>query len=710
VWAQIVSAPAQYLLTTTVNPPGAGTITPSGWYDGGLSVPVSATPNGSYVFTGFSGGLTGATSPQNVTMNGPVSVTANFVNPTGLRAVSSTPYFLPFSVDGTPCATGSCLFSAQSGGDTLTVTQTAPLSTGRVPAYQYSAPDGSVAPQVISAPPPPTDGGSGCPWTCRNGSCSAPITVEPPQPAPIIYSVTNDAAGTIPAVLYPGVPTTIYIKGTNFGSVQGYAQFCTPGGSPCNFSEIIEYSEAIVSWTNNLVEETVTMDPQTPVGLWLVYMVPSFWITGSDAGHPSMGDVEMEPTPTLQILETDTTTDTTTEVSDSIRSVVVGHWVDLTAAVVNPGPYTYSFAWSQPQGKTVTYWDDHAFPSSPPTPISASDLESAQIGFAWSDTSGRGQQLRVTATPSGGGPPLTATVMYNISLPPLTLEPVQEQGAVVAPNCPGVSVGTTAMCLFGPTTGAQGIVIAVDGFSAPFGIEWLQVINGSTITSTNSSGASCTDSVSGLDGGKALPFCPATPDSLGTCDSPGVALPQHPGDQEQTMAMNMSTFLMFKPNNFSDDDIWVPIWRVDWGWSGDAQLFATWSITGSDPPAGGTVVPPEQTSGYPSWGAAPALPPPPCAEQPGQASLVIASPVMSGANATITVTLNGPAPVGGAAVSLTGSGPAFSAPASCTVPAGAIAQTCPGTAGTVTSSQQVAISAAYGNLSLSATVTVLPNQ
>jgi hypothetical protein len=121
-------------------------------------------------------------------------------------------------------------------------------------------------------------------------------------------------------------------------------------------------------------------------------------------------------------------------------------------------------------------------------------------------------------------------------------------------------------------------------------------------------------------------------------------------------------------------------------------------------------VPPEQTSGYPSWGAAPALPPPPCAEQPGQASLVIASPVMSGANATITVTLNGPAPVGGAAVSLTGSGPAFSAPASCTVPAGAIAQTCSGTAGTVTSSQQVAISAAYGNLSLSATVTVLPNQ
>jgi hypothetical protein len=113
--------------------------------------------------------------------------------------------------------------------------------------------------------------------------------------------VTNDAAGTIPAVLYPGVPTTIYIKGTNFGSVQGYASFCTPGGSPCNFSEIIEYSEAIASWTNTLVEETVTMDPRTPVGTWLMYLNVPFWIAGSDALHPSMGEVEMEAVPTVLI-------------------------------------------------------------------------------------------------------------------------------------------------------------------------------------------------------------------------------------------------------------------------------------------------------------------------------------------------------------------------------------------------------------------------
>jgi hypothetical protein len=335
-------------------------------------------------------------------------------------------------------------------------------------------------------------------------------------------------------------------------------------------------------------------------------------------------------------------------------------------------------------------------------------LQDPEIGFAWVDTTDSGQELQVSVQPSYGGPPLTAYVTYNVNLPGMFLAPAQEQSAVVIPTCPGYNVGTTAMCLFGQATGAEGMVMPLNGYTAPYGIEWLQVINASTITSTNSSGASCTNSQAGLDGGTAMPFCPGTPDSIGICDSPGVPLPQHPGDQEQRMAMDVSSFVMFKPDFTSDYDVWVPIGRVDWFWSGDAYLLAAWSIIGSEPSAGGTVVPPSQTSGYPSWGPDPVLPVHPCTEMPALAGVAIASPVTSGANAAITVTLNLPAPSGGAAVSLTGGGSAFSVPPTCTVPTGLSSQTCSGTAGIVTSSTQVTINAAYNNSTQSASVTVVP--
>jgi uncharacterized repeat protein (TIGR01451 family) len=62
-----------------VSPSGEGTISPSTDYvNANNVVPVSASANPTYVFTGFSGALTGTTNPQNLTMTGPMSVTANF--------------------------------------------------------------------------------------------------------------------------------------------------------------------------------------------------------------------------------------------------------------------------------------------------------------------------------------------------------------------------------------------------------------------------------------------------------------------------------------------------------------------------------------------------------------------------------------------------------------------------------------------------------
>ena len=79
----------QYYLTTTAG--SGGTIAPpSGWYNKASLVAISAAPNSGYVFTGFSGAVTGTTTPQNLTVNGPATVAANFSQSAGFT-VSQPP-------------------------------------------------------------------------------------------------------------------------------------------------------------------------------------------------------------------------------------------------------------------------------------------------------------------------------------------------------------------------------------------------------------------------------------------------------------------------------------------------------------------------------------------------------------------------------------------------------------------------------------------
>lgn len=68
----------QHLLTTLTNPSPGGTITAGGWIDVGTGVPLNATPNAGFQFTGFSGDAAGTSPNQIVFLNGPRSVTANF--------------------------------------------------------------------------------------------------------------------------------------------------------------------------------------------------------------------------------------------------------------------------------------------------------------------------------------------------------------------------------------------------------------------------------------------------------------------------------------------------------------------------------------------------------------------------------------------------------------------------------------------------------
>ena len=117
----------QDLVTTSVNPPGSGQITPSGWRAEGSQLQIAATPNGGYAFVSFTGGIQAATSPQTITLTGPLSVTANFAAATPHLAFTAT-----VIADGDPNSVQLSLGLNNTGsgaitGLTLTLTQ-APLT------------------------------------------------------------------------------------------------------------------------------------------------------------------------------------------------------------------------------------------------------------------------------------------------------------------------------------------------------------------------------------------------------------------------------------------------------------------------------------------------------------------------------------------------------------------------------------------------------
>jgi len=75
----------QYFLSTSVNPPQAGSVTlspPGNWYDSGASVGIAAHARGSYTFSGWvgtgTGSYTGASAEATVLMNSPITEQANF--------------------------------------------------------------------------------------------------------------------------------------------------------------------------------------------------------------------------------------------------------------------------------------------------------------------------------------------------------------------------------------------------------------------------------------------------------------------------------------------------------------------------------------------------------------------------------------------------------------------------------------------------------
>jgi len=116
----------QYLLTTGASPSAGGSVSPAAaYYNAGAVVSVQAGANSGYRFANFSGGLSGNANPQNITMNGPVNVVANFTSVTPNLAAT----FGAITCAGTTCTVPMKLTNTGAGTATNATIAGVPVMT-----------------------------------------------------------------------------------------------------------------------------------------------------------------------------------------------------------------------------------------------------------------------------------------------------------------------------------------------------------------------------------------------------------------------------------------------------------------------------------------------------------------------------------------------------------------------------------------------------
>jgi uncharacterized repeat protein (TIGR02543 family) len=141
----------QYQLTISALPAAGGSVTPSSgtFYNAAAVVPITATANAGYTFTGWSGSVASPSiASTTATMSAPETVTANFSSLTGIT-IQTNPPGLQFSVDGGAAQTAPQTLNLSQGSHTIAVATTQAGAPGTQYVFtQWS--DGGGAPHSIN--------------------------------------------------------------------------------------------------------------------------------------------------------------------------------------------------------------------------------------------------------------------------------------------------------------------------------------------------------------------------------------------------------------------------------------------------------------------------------------------------------------------------------------------------------------------------------
>ena len=183
---EVYGSAANYTLTTSVTPAGAGTITlnpAGGSYPSGTVVTVSAGANTGYSFANWSGALTGNTTPTTITMDGNKSLAAAYLSGTAPQLSSLT-----ISPSSGTAPLSTWLYASYSGSVTTWLWNFGDGTTSNAAGstyHQYSTPGAYTAQLTISN-------------TFGSASLSRPVSVSTP-PAPVLYGVSaNPSSGSAP--------------------------------------------------------------------------------------------------------------------------------------------------------------------------------------------------------------------------------------------------------------------------------------------------------------------------------------------------------------------------------------------------------------------------------------------------------------------------------------------------------------------------------
>ncbi|MGO9199269.1 MAG: Ig-like domain-containing protein [Limisphaerales bacterium] len=209
---------------------GAGTVSrnpQASYYVAGSVVTISAAPAAGNIFTGWSGGITGADAPTNVTLNSSLTITANFIS---TNAPPPQPPIVAITspLDGAVFTAGSSIALAASASDTNaggTVVQVAFFAGTNQIALLTNSPfsfawtNAPVGTNVLEAEAVNNFGLS---------TVSAPVNVvvNPPPPGPAVFSLSS----AVYSVLENGGSVTITVQ-KSLNSTNGTVEYTTANGS-----------------------------------------------------------------------------------------------------------------------------------------------------------------------------------------------------------------------------------------------------------------------------------------------------------------------------------------------------------------------------------------------------------------------------------------------------------------------------------------------